>query len=166
MKNKILAIFGIITIFLLTACDVNPSNDQDNDFYSTSLETVQETTIVATEPVATEVTTTNISNVAETTTKITTATTTVLIVTSPLVSITVPEIPAVVTTTTTKAAEPAVISTTSNVIQYTSRTVYIASSGKGKKYHNDPNCSSMKNPTPISLDSAKAMGYTPCKKCC
>lgn len=43
--------------------------------------------------------------------------------------------------------------------------VYIAGSGKGTKYHSNPNCSNMKNPVPISLDDAKASGYTACKKC-
>lgn len=44
-------------------------------------------------------------------------------------------------------------------------TVYIASSGKGKKYHSDPNCSSMNGATPLTKSEAEARGYTPCKKC-
>ena len=38
-------------------------------------------------------------------------------------------------------------------------------SGSGEKYHNDPNCSNMKNPHQISLDEAVAAGRTPCSKC-
>lgn len=44
--------------------------------------------------------------------------------------------------------------------------VWIASSGKGTKYHSNPNCSRMKNPIKISVSEAKNRGYTPCKKCC
>ena len=43
--------------------------------------------------------------------------------------------------------------------------VWIASSGNGTKYHNDPTCSNMKNPTQISLDEAISIGKTPCSKC-
>lgn len=46
-----------------------------------------------------------------------------------------------------------------------SGTVYIAGSGKGKKYHSDPNCSNMNNPVPLTQSEAEARGYTPCKKC-
>lgn len=46
-----------------------------------------------------------------------------------------------------------------------SSTVYIASSGKGKKYHRTPSCSGMKGATAVTEEQAKARGYTPCKKC-
>lgn len=46
-----------------------------------------------------------------------------------------------------------------------SGTVYIAGSGKGKKYHSNPNCSNMNNPVPLTQSEAEARGYTPCKKC-
>lgn len=46
-----------------------------------------------------------------------------------------------------------------------SSTVYIASSGKGKKYHRTPSCSGMKGATAVTEERAKARGYTPCKKC-
>ena len=42
-------------------------------------------------------------------------------------------------------------------------TVYI--SGGGKKYHNNPGCSGMRNPTPIDLLDAIEKGYQPCGKC-
>ena len=35
----------------------------------------------------------------------------------------------------------------------------------GKKYHSRKNCSNMKSPKKVSLQKAKSMGYTPCKKC-
>ena len=35
----------------------------------------------------------------------------------------------------------------------------------GSKYHIDPECSNMKDPTQVSLSQAESMGYTPCKKC-
>lgn len=46
-----------------------------------------------------------------------------------------------------------------------SGTVYIAGSGKGKKYHSDPNCSNMNDPVPLAQAEAEARNYTPCKKC-
>lgn len=42
-------------------------------------------------------------------------------------------------------------------------TVYISSTGS--KYHSNPNCSGMNNPTSISLEDAKSRGYTACKRC-
>ncbi len=45
------------------------------------------------------------------------------------------------------------------------QTVYIASSGKGSRYHSDPNCSNMKGTSAVSIDDARALGYTACKKC-
>lgn len=35
----------------------------------------------------------------------------------------------------------------------------------GKKYHSNPSCSNMKNPTQVSVATALARGFTPCKKC-
>ena len=35
----------------------------------------------------------------------------------------------------------------------------------GKKYHSDSDCSNMKYPKQISIESAKKQGYTACKKC-
>lgn len=46
-----------------------------------------------------------------------------------------------------------------------SQMVYVASSGKGKKYHSDPNCSNMKGTRQITVSEAQAEGYTACKKC-
>lgn len=46
-----------------------------------------------------------------------------------------------------------------------SGTVYIAGSGNGKRYHSDPNCSSMNDPVPLTQAEAEARGYTPCKRC-
>lgn len=43
------------------------------------------------------------------------------------------------------------------------QTVYISKTGS--KYHSNPNCSNMKNPTSVSLDEAQSKGLEPCKKC-
>ena len=43
--------------------------------------------------------------------------------------------------------------------------VWIAGSGNGTKYHNDPSCSNMSNPVQISLSDAQARGYEACKRC-
>ncbi len=45
------------------------------------------------------------------------------------------------------------------------RQVYIAASGKGKKYHYDPYCSNMNNEViAMSVEEAEAQGYTMCGK--
>lgn len=44
-------------------------------------------------------------------------------------------------------------------------SVYVAASGKGKKYHSNPNCSSMNGAKELSESEAEKQGYTPCKKC-
>lgn len=43
--------------------------------------------------------------------------------------------------------------------------VYIASSGKGTKYHRTSTCSNMKGATAVTESDARARGYSPCKKC-
>lgn len=45
------------------------------------------------------------------------------------------------------------------------RTVYVASSGKGKKYHSNSSCSDMNGVVELSIDEATGRGYTACKKC-
>ena len=35
----------------------------------------------------------------------------------------------------------------------------------GSKYHSDPSCSGMNNPTQVPLSTAQARGYEPCKRC-
>ena len=42
-------------------------------------------------------------------------------------------------------------------------TVWISQSGK--RYHSNPNCSGMENPSKVTQEEAENMGYTPCKKC-
>lgn len=44
-------------------------------------------------------------------------------------------------------------------------TVYVAASGKGSKYHSNPNCSRMKGTVTMSVAQAQAAGYAPCSKC-
>ena len=51
---------------------------------------------------------------------------------------------------------------TTTDVQETAR-VYV--SGSGKKYHNNPNCSHMRNPKEMDLLDAIEQGYEPCGKC-
>lgn len=44
-----------------------------------------------------------------------------------------------------------------------SSTVWIPKTGS--KYHNNPNCSNMKNPSQVTKSQAINRGYEPCKKC-
>lgn len=53
------------------------------------------------------------------------------------------------------------VSTTNDKTQM----VYVASSGNGKKYHSNPNCSNMKGTRHITLSEAQSEGYTACSKC-
>lgn len=48
--------------------------------------------------------------------------------------------------------------------QTTSQMVWIPTHG-GKKYHRSSSCSGMKGPEKVSLSTAKARGFTACKKC-
>lgn len=43
--------------------------------------------------------------------------------------------------------------------------VYVAASGKGTRYHKNPNCSNMKGASEMNVQDALEKGYTPCKKC-
>jgi uncharacterized protein YjdB len=57
------------------------------------------------------------------------------------------------------------ITTTSNVVSNTAdpSTVWITSTGS--KYHKTSTCSNMRNPSNVSLSTAKSRGYTACSKC-
>ncbi len=76
---------------------------------------------------------------------------------------TVPEVeaPAAVVEPAPAPPPPAVDQST----QADEMTVYVASSGKGKKYHSRATCSGMKGAVEITISSAEAQGYEPCKKC-
>lgn len=63
--------------------------------------------------------------------------------------------------TSTNNTSSSAVATTNNKTQM----VYVASSGNGKKYHSDPNCSNMKGTRHITLSEAQSEGYTACSKC-
>ena len=46
-----------------------------------------------------------------------------------------------------------------------SNTIYVWIAASGKKYHSNPNCSSMKNPSKVTKEQAESKGRTPCSKC-
>lgn len=48
---------------------------------------------------------------------------------------------------------------------HTERVVMVWIPKYGSKYHSNPACSNMKNPTKVTEGSAEAMGYAPCKNC-
>lgn len=68
------------------------------------------------------------------------------------------------TTVTTTAAQQTAVEYTEPAEPQGSM-VYIASSGKGTKYHRTSTCSNMKDATAVTESDAQARGYTPCKKC-
>lgn len=122
------------------------------------------TTTVATtsEPVTTVITvpttTTTVTTVPTTTTTITTITTT------PVTTTVTPT----VTTTTAPETEPVTERIIHNPEPEPEKArpqgeVFIAASGKGKKYHYDPYCSNMKGEViGMTKEEAEAQGYTMC----
>ncbi len=143
--------------------ETTSQNTTASEIEFTSASTVEETTLLTTTPEETTVTTTTVI-----TTTIPIITTTTVPVTEATTTTTVP----VITTTTTTVYIPLVteapeIITTAvpETVQYNSSVVYVASSGRGKKYHNNPKCSNMKGTNSLSVEDAIARGYTPCKKC-
>lgn len=62
-----------------------------------------------------------------------------------------------------KAAEEAAAQQAAAQQQAQETMVWIPKSGS--KYHSDPNCSNMNNPTQVPISTAKARGFEPCKKC-
>ncbi len=71
------------------------------------------------------------------------------------------------TKSTSKSSTKATTSTSKETVSSadtTESTVWIPTKG-GTKYHKKSSCSNMDNPSNVSLDDAKAQGFTPCKKC-
>ena len=62
-----------------------------------------------------------------------------------------------------KAAETGAAATTRSNTSGGGEMVWIPRTGH--KYHSNPNCSNMKNPSQVSLSQAISMGYDACKKC-
>lgn len=71
------------------------------------------------------------------------------------------------TKNTSKSTTKATTSTSTETVSASDTTessVWIPNKG-GTKYHKKSSCSNMDNPSNVSLDDAKAAGFTPCKKC-
>ncbi len=62
-----------------------------------------------------------------------------------------------------RAEEEAAAAQAPATSQSNAATVWIPRTGS--KYHSNPNCSNMKNPSSVTLDQAIAWGYGRCKKC-
>ena len=68
-------------------------------------------------------------------------------------------------TETTKKAETKKQSTTAKSVRQEDKSDMVWIPNSGAKYHKSASCSGMKNPSHVLLSTAKARGYTPCKKC-
>lgn len=66
--------------------------------------------------------------------------------------------------TETAPPETTVPETTSASSHY-ERTVYVAASGNGTKYHSNKNCSRMKGVIEMTISEAQRAGYSPCSRC-
>ena len=51
------------------------------------------------------------------------------------------------------------------VNNYKFQVYYVWIPKTGEKYHIEPKCSGMKNPSKVTEAEAKSLGYTRCKKC-
>ena len=68
-------------------------------------------------------------------------------------------------TETTKKVKTEKQSTTAKSVKQNDKSDMVWIPNSGAKYHKSASCSGMKNPSHVSLSTAKARGYTPCKKC-
>lgn len=142
-KKKIKSMYRIISVIILFFLGASFYTPPENNVLDSSVTTARvmesstSTTDSTTDEPASEVTTVEITTTEAPTTE------------APTTSV-----PVVADVPTTQAA-----------IQSDSGSVWIASTGNGKKYHSDPDCSNMTNPISISVDDAQAQGYAPCKKC-
>ena len=135
--------------FEITTITVSETTNKE---YFTSVDITEATTSTAATIFTPEITT--LANIITTPTETSVTTSTFVATTTTVTTITTT--PTTITITTTTPVPDAL---------YTN-VVYIAASGKGKKYHNNPKCSNMKgNVASISIEIATARGYTPCKKC-
>ena len=66
------------------------------------------------------------------------------------------------TTKAVKSSSQTVTTTASSETE--GQLVWIPTKG-GKKYHSKSSCSNMDNPNHVTIETAKAKGFTPCKKC-
>ncbi|MFT4106221.1 MAG: hypothetical protein QM657_10715 [Lacrimispora sp.] len=65
---------------------------------------------------------------------------------------------------TTTAAQPTQ-GTSQNTATTNNKEKMVWKSRTGTKYHSNPNCSNMKNPSHVTQSEAEADGRTPCSKC-
>ncbi len=186
-RNVLLTVVSLLISAVLCSCGISES-DIYSDMPQPIVNTISESDITfETTPqdtTASETEFTSVSTVEETPPLVTTPeettviTTTAVTTTTPIITTTTVPVteattttPAPVTTTTTVyippvTEAPEIITTAApETIQYNSSVVYVASSGRGKKYHNNPKCSNMKGTISLSVDDAVARGYTTCKKC-
>lgn len=151
MKLRLSSLFLSLYIIIGCLCGCDAANSTPTFNSNFSYQDDEEHLNDDNETTTTEPTTTTTKKTTTTTTKKITTTTT----TKKLTTTTTTKKPT--TTTTTKKL------TTTTSSEPLSDMVWIPASGK--KYHSNPSCSNMKNPSKISKARAKEMGYTPCKKC-
>lgn len=180
-KIILTAIASVWLLFLLIIClamgsDTSDAGSNTTNTISTTETTIQNSTfeeeftteLSTTVPTTTttEATTTMTTTAKSTTTTTKTTTTTTKRTTEATTTT------AKATTTTKKPTTTTTKPTTTT--KKASTTVYIADSDSGQmvwipesgsRYHCDPDCSNMKNPSKVSLNKAKQLGYTACKRC-
>ena len=148
MKKKTKVELGVIAgcAVLLGGSTILVNNSKSDDKPLTDSSFVEEISSAA-EPETAEVTIYTTAATTAATTPETTAETT---------AATTPETTPVTTVATTQSTTTA---------KPNEKTVYVARSGEGTKYHSIPDCSKMTNPREITISEAEALGYTPCQKC-
>lgn len=134
---------GLAGIFLVNIISDNNSIENTTTSSYSEEKTIKERN--------TSISTTTTSTTTETTTTTTTTTTSTTTSTETTTS-----------TTTTKATTTTRATTTKN---NNSQGRYVWIPNNGEKYHSDPSCSRMKNPSKVTISEAKSAGYTACSKC-
>lgn len=66
---------------------------------------------------------------------------------------------------TTKSAKPEKSSSTQQSVEHEKNSGMVWIPNSGSKFHKTSTCSGMKNPSHVTIDAAKAKGFTACKKC-
>ena len=156
-------IFSCVVISLIFGVIFMMPNDSDATISTTtnytSSSTIETTASTTTKPTTTTTTTTTTK---PTTTTITTTKPTTTTTTNPTTATTTTTTTVKPTTTITTAA-----TTTSNQGQVEDPKedmVWIPTNG-GTKYHSNSECSNMLDPEYVTLEKAKELGFTACKRC-
>lgn len=158
LKTVLVIILALATVLTYPGTEPAESVDTSGDNGAVVTTTTIEETSLST--AATQLSTTTAGKTVITTTKIITTTSTVTAVTTKA-AITTKKI----TTTTKKPTTTKKITTTTKKPATTAATMVWIPTNGGTKYHRKADCSKMIDPAYVTLEEAKASGFTACGRC-